>query len=196
MKTVFDDQRNQIPVTVLELKPNFITQIKTVDRDGYQGVQIGYRETKERRLTKPLLGHLKKSGVVSLSKLAEFRTDDIEKYKLGDSLTVEQFSEGEIVTVSAVSKGRGFAGVVKRYNFKGGPKTHGQSDRLRARGSIGASSEPSKVVKGMRMAGQMGNVRITVKNLEVVNVDKDKNILLVKGSVPGSRNTFVEVQKR
>ncbi len=196
MKTVFDDQRNQIPVTVLELKPNFITQIKTVDRDGYQGVQIGYRETKERRLTKPLLGHLKKSGVVSLSKLAEFRTDNIEKYKLGDSLTVEQFSEGEIVTVSAVSKGRGFAGVVKRYNFKGGPKTHGQSDRLRARGSIGASSEPSKVVKGMRMAGQMGNVRITVKNLEVVNVDKDKNILLVKGSVPGSRNTFVEVQKR
>jgi len=196
MKTVFDDNRNQIPVTVLELKPNFITQIKTIEQDGYQGVQIGYNETKEQRLTKPQLGHLQKSGVVPLANLAEFRTDDIEKYKLGDSLTVGQFSVGEIVNVSAVSKGRGFAGVVKRYNFKGGPKSHGQSDRLRARGSIGASSYPSKVIKGMRMAGHMGDERVMVRNLEIINVDKDKNLLLVKGSVPGSRNTFVEVQKR
>lgn len=195
MTVFYDDRRNQIPVTALEIGPCFVTQIKTKEKDGYQAVQIGYDETKEHRLSKPLLGHLKKSGAPVLAKLSEFRTGEPDKFKLGDALTIDYFSVGELVSVTAHSKGRGFTGVVKRYNFHGGPKTHGQSDRLRAPGSIGASSYPSRVMKGMRMPGHMGDKQVTIRNLEIVDVDKDKNIVLVKGSVPGSRNSIVEVNK-
>jgi len=195
MTSIFDTQRRQIPVTVLEVGPCYVTQIKTEEKDGYRAVQIGYRETKEHRLNKPVQGHLKKSGAGLLARMAEFRTDDPGRYEPGSALTVERFAVGDKVHVSARSKGRGFAGVVKRYNFKGGPKTHGQSDRFRAPGSIGASSDPSRVIKGMRMPGHMGHRRVTMKNLEIVEIDKEKNLIMVKGSVPGHRNTIVEVVK-
>ncbi len=196
MKTIFDDQRNQVPVTVLDVKPNYVTQVKTEKSDGYTEIQIGFRETKEQHLNKPQLGHLKKSSVIPVAKLTEFRTKDADQFKAGDPLTVESFSRGELIDVSALSKGRGFAGVVKRYKFSGGPKTHGQSDRHRAPGSIGQSSNPSRVFKGKKMPGRMGHTRVTVKNLEIIDIDKDNHLLLVKGSVPGSRNTLVEVRKR
>ncbi|KPK95859.1 50S ribosomal protein L3 [bacterium SM23_31] len=203
MTAVFNDKRNQIPVTVLEIGPCYITQIKLKDKDGYKAVQMAYGKTKEHRLKKPQLAYLKKLNtglppegeLPPLAKLMEFRTDEPEKYTLGQTLTVDQFSIGDRINVTAASKGKGFAGVVKRYNFKGGPKTHGQSDRFRAPGSIGASSSPSRVIKGVRMPGHMGNRRTTIRNLEVVDVIKEKNLLLVRGSVPGSRNTIVEVSK-
>lgn len=195
MTNVFDEKRRQIPVTVLEVGPCFVTQVKTKEKDGYEAVQIGYRETIERRLTKPAIGHIKKSGERLLSKLIEFRTETTGEYELGSELSVERFNVGEFVNVSSLSKGRGFAGVVKKYNFRGGPKTHGQSDRHRTGGSIGASSDPSRVIKGMKMPGRMGNKRVTIRNLEVIEIDKEKNLLLVKGAVPGHRNSIVEVVK-
>ncbi|MFC1553223.1 50S ribosomal protein L3 [candidate division KSB1 bacterium] len=195
MTSVFDSRRVQVPVTVIELGPCFVTQIKKQATEGYEAVQIGYSETKEHRLNKPKIGHLKKSGEKLLKKLIEFRTDEVDKYELGETLTVEKFEKGEFVDVTSFSKGRGFAGVVKKFNFAGGPKTHGQSDRLRTGGSIGASSDPSRVIKGMKMPGQMGNKKTTIRNLEVIDIDIDKNQILVKGSVPGSRNSIVEVTK-
>jgi large subunit ribosomal protein L3 len=195
MSTVFDRKRNQVPITVLEIGPCYVTQIKTLDKDGYQAVQIGYADTKENKITKPIIGHIKKAGAPSVNRLTEFKTAELEKYTLGAPITVEAFSVGDKVTVSARSKGRGFQGVVRRYHFAGGPKTHGQSDRLRAPGSIGASSFPSRVIKGMRMPGHMGNKKVTMCNLLVIDIDVDKNLLTVKGSVPGYRNTPVEVRK-
>ncbi|MFC1557151.1 50S ribosomal protein L3 [candidate division KSB1 bacterium] len=196
MTSFYDEQRRQLPVTVLQVGPCYITQLRTKDKDGYDAVQIGYWETKKQRVNKPRNGHFKKAGVKPLKKLVEFRTGKIGEYELGGELTVDRFNVGELISVTARSKGRGFTGVVKKYNFKGGPKTHGQSDRFRARGSIGASSDPSRVVKGMRMAGQTGNKRTTVINLTVVDIDKEKNLLIVKGAVPGHRNSIVEVVKR
>ena len=195
MSTVFDKKRNQVPITVLEIGPCYVTQIKTLDKDGYQAVQIGYADTKENKITKPIIGHTKKAGAPSVNRLIEFKTAELEKYTPGAPITVEAFSVGDKVTVSARSKGRGFQGVVRRYHFAGGPKTHGQSDRLRAPGSIGASSFPSRVIKGMRMPGHMGNKKVTMCNLLVIDIDVDKNLLTVKGSVPGYRNTPVEVRK-
>ena len=195
MSAVFDDRRNQVPVTVLEIGPCFVTQIKTTDTDGYRAVQIGYRKTKDQRLNNPMRGHLKKAGVDPLATLVEFRTDKTDEFSLGEEITVEKFTAGDIIDVTSFSKGRGFTGVVKKYNFRGGPKTHGQSDRHRAPGSIGASSYPSRVIKGMRMPGQSGNKRVTIKNLEIIEIDQDKNLMLIKGSVPGSRNSIVEVTK-
>lgn len=195
MTSVFDKSRTQIPVTVLEIGPCQITQIKNRESDGYQAVQIGYGSTKESRITKPVKGHLKKSGDANLSNLMEFRTTETEKFKLGEMLKVDQFLVGDLIDVTSRSKGRGFAGVVKKFGFRGGPKSHGQSDRLRAPGSIGASSYPSRVIKGMRMPGQFGNKKVTTKNLEVVYVDSEKNLMHVKGAVPGSRNTLVVVSK-
>ena len=193
MTQLFDDTGKAVPVTVIKAGPCYVTQVRTVDNDGYNAVQLGYEETKPQRLTGGELGHLKKKDLPPLRYLREFRTN--EEIEEGQMLTVEVFTEGERVDVVGKSKGRGFAGVVKRYGFSGGPKTHGQSDRHRAPGSIGASSYPSRVIKGMRMPGQMGDKRATIKNLEVIEIDKDKNLLLVKGSVPGSRNSIVEVTK-
>lgn len=196
MTRVFDEEGRDIPVTVIEAGPCYVTQIKTPEKDGYIAVQLGFKEKKEKRVTKPLLGHFRKAGVPPTYVLKEFRDfNGWESLKLGDRITVEVFSPGDLVNITGRSKGRGFAGVVKRHGFRGGPRTHGQSDRLRAPGSIGASSFPSRVFKGTRMAGRMGNRRVTVRNLEVVKVYPEKNLLLVKGAVPGARNGYLEIKK-
>jgi large subunit ribosomal protein L3 len=199
MTQVFSETGEAIPVTVLELGPNFVTQIKTPERDGYAAIQLGYRESK--KLNKPERGHTKLAGLPGLKHLHEIRTDD-EGIELGQQVGVDIFAKGERVdvTVGAVkgtlgTKGKGFAGVVKRHGFAGGPKTHGQSDRHRAPGSIGASATPSRVFKGMRMAGQMGNKRATVLNLTVMDVLPERNLLLVRGGVPGSKNGVVVVRR-
>jgi large subunit ribosomal protein L3 len=199
MTQVFTETGEAVPVTVLEVGPNFVTQIKTPERDGYAAVQLGYGIT--RKLTKPERGHLKRLQVPGLRHLHEVQADG-DEVEIGQTLGADVFAKGQRVdvTVGAVkgtmgTKGKGFAGVVKRHGFAGGPKTHGQSDRHRAPGSIGASSTPGRVFKGMRMAGRMGNRRATVLNLEVVDVDADRNLLLVKGGVPGAKNGIVVVRK-
>ncbi len=195
MTSVFDEMRNQIPVTVIEVGPCYVTQVKTDAKEGYNAVQIGYGTTKEGRLNKPLLGHLKKANLEPLKTLVEFKTDSPDEFKPGDELTLERYSIGEYVDVIGITKGRGFAGVIKRHGFHGGPKSHGQSDTMRTPGSIGAASYPARVLKGMKMAGRMGGKRQTTKNLEIIQIDKENNLLLVKGAVPGARNSIVEVVK-
>lgn len=199
MTQVFTENGEAVPVTVLEVGPNYVTQIKTAERDGYAAVQVGYLETK--KLNRPEKGHLKNVPVPGLRHLHEVGPTG-EDLEIGQRLTSDIFSVGELVdvTVGAIpgtagSKGKGYAGVVKRHGFAGGPKTHGQSDRHRAPGSIGASSTPGRVFKGMRMAGQMGNKRRTVLNLKVVDVMPDRNLVLVKGGVPGAKNAIVVVRK-
>jgi large subunit ribosomal protein L3 len=199
MTQVFGDTGEAIPVTVLEVGPNYVTQIKTPEREGYAAVQLGFAET--RKLNKPELGHTRQISVAGLRHLHEV-PGTAEELEIGQTVGAELFQKGEKVdvTVGAVpgtmgSKGKGFAGVVKRHGFAGGPKTHGQSDRHRAPGSIGASSTPGRVFKGMRMAGHMGNRRRTVLNLLVVDTIPDRNLLLVRGGVPGSKNGIVVVRK-
>jgi large subunit ribosomal protein L3 len=169
--------------------------MKTVEKDGYNAIQIGFGETSEKRLGKPRAGHLKKAEVSPVRHLREFRVSDLEGYEAGQKIDVSAFEVGDHVDVTGVSKGKGFAGVVKRHGFRGGPKTHGQSDRWRAPGSVGAGSTPGRILKGMRMAGRMGNERVTVMNVQVVLVDADKNLLAVKGSVPGPKNGLVTVRE-
>lgn len=190
MTQVFTEAGVTVPVTVIEVEPNMVTQVRTVDRDGYSAVQLGYGPTK--RLNKPESGHLGKSA--RLRHLREFKLAG-DSPAVGDKIEVSLFESGEKVDVVGISKGKGFAGVVKRHHFAGGPKTHGQSDRHRAPGSVGASATPGRVFKGMRMAGQLGNARSTAQNLEVVLVDAERNILLVKGAVPGAKNALVLVRK-
>jgi large subunit ribosomal protein L3 len=168
--------------------------VRTPDLDGYRAVQLGYGETKPRKLTKGQLGHLENAGVPTLRHLREIRTNPDEVYELGQRIQVDVFESGERVDVEGRSKGRGFAGVVKRYHFAGGPRTHGQSDRERAPGSIGACATPGKVWKGQKMPGRMGNKRTTIQNLEVVLVDPDRNLLAVRGSVPGPKGALVLVK--
>lgn len=194
MTRIFDERGRNIPVTVIEAGPCYVTQIKTDETDGYTAVQVGFDEVREKVMSKPELGHLKGAGKV-LRTLKEFRLEEIDGLKVGDVINVDIFEKGDIVAATGKSKGKGFQGPMKRHNFSGGPKSHGQKDRLRAPGSIGAGSSPSRVWKGMRMAGQMGNETVTVRNLEIVEVRSDKNILLVKGSVPGSRNGIVQLVK-
>ena len=195
MTSFYDDNGKNIPCTIIEAGPCVITQIKTPDRDGYNALQLGFEEQKERRVNKPKMGHFKKANVSPKKKLVEFRDFDGE-FSLGDSITVEIFEEGEYVDVVGTSKGKGFQGVVKRYNFRGvGDATHGQHNRMRAPGSIGAASYPARVFKGMRMAGQMGNNRVKETNLQVMKVFPDKNLLVVKGAVPGAKNSYVIVEK-
>ena len=193
MTQLFDDSGKAVPVTVIKAGPCYVTQVRTVDNDGYQAVQLGYEETKTQRLTGGELGHLKKNDLPPLRYLKEFRTN--EEIEEGQMLTVEVFKEGERVDVVGKSKGRGFAGVVKRYGFSGGPKTHGQSDRLRAPGSIGAGSTPGRVFKGKRMPGRMGNDTVTSQNLLVSRIDPENNIIAVRGSVPGPRNGLVVIKE-
>lgn len=200
MTQYFEEDGTVVPVTVIEAGPCYVTQIKTPDTDGYSAVQLGYEElpTKSNgnsRLNKPLRGHLNRNGVAlpDLRVLREFRMDDIQ-VQLGEKLTADVFAKGELVDVIGKSKGRGFAGTVKRHNFNRAPKTHGQSDRERAPGSIGQSAFPARVLKGMRMGGHMGSERITIRNLEVVVVDGGKNLLAVKGSVPGERGGIVIIK--
>lgn len=190
MTQVFTEAGVTVPVTVIQVEPNHVTQLKTPDRDGYSAVQLGFDEA--RKLTKAEAGHLK--GLPKLRHLREVG-GSAEGLDVGQTISVDIFAKGEIVDVIGVSKGKGFAGVVKRHGFAGGPKTHGQSDRHRAPGSIGASSTPGRVFKGMRMAGHLGDERRTVQNLEVVAVDMERNVLMVKGSVPGARNGIVMVRR-
>ncbi len=189
MTQLFDDSGKAVPVTVIKAGPCYVTQVRSVDQDGYNAVQLGYEEVKPQRLTGGELGHLKKVDLPPLRFLREFRTD--ESLEAGEILTVEVFDEGDRVDVVGKSKGRGFAGVVKRYGFSGGPKTHGQSDRLRAPGSIGAGSTPGRVFKGKRMPGRMGNETVTSQNLLVSRIDPENNIIAVRGSVPGPKNGLV-----
>jgi large subunit ribosomal protein L3 len=199
MTQVFTETGEAVPVTVIELGPNYVTQIKTPQRDGYSAVQLGYKETK--RLNKPEKGHVKSIPVAGLKHLHEVSSDS-DDVQVGDTVTADIFAKGDKVdvTVGAVNgtlgtKGKGFAGTVKRHGFAGGPKTHGQSDRHRAPGSIGASSTPSRVFKGMRMSGHMGNRRATVLNLSVVDVIAERNLLLVRGGVPGPKNGVIVVRR-
>ncbi|MFN0158505.1 MAG: 50S ribosomal protein L3 [Bacteroidota bacterium] len=197
MTSIFDETGQVIPCTVIEAGPCFVTQIKTEDRDGYEAVQLGFDEKKERLVNKPLHGHFAKSKSKPMRILREFRGKGIAEIQPGQEIKVESvFTKGDVVSIIGTSKGRGFQGVVKRHHFGGGFRTHGQSDRERAPGSIGSSSHPSRVFKGMRMAGRMGGEQITVRNLKVVGVIADSNLLLVKGSVPGSINGYLEIHKK
>jgi large subunit ribosomal protein L3 len=195
MTSLYSADGKNLPCTVIELGPCVVTQVKKKETDGYDAVQIGFGDRKEKNTPKPLFGHFKKAGTAPKAKLAEFDFEDRE-VNVGETLTLDIFEEGEFVDLIGTSKGKGFQGVVKRHNFAGvGDATHGQHNRLRAPGSIGASSFPSRVFKGMRMAGQMGGNRVTIENMEVVKLIKDKNIMIVKGSVPGAKGSFVYVNK-
>ncbi len=196
MTQAFDEAEMLVPVTVLEVVPCPIVQIKNWDSDGYMALRVGYDEIRPNRLNRADQGVFKKADVNPHRGLAEFRVDDVSEYAIGETLNVSMFEAGEVVDVTARSKGRGFQGGVKRHGFRGGPKTHGQSDRHRAPGSIGQSSNPSRVFKGMRMAGHMGDERVTVRGLKVVSVDTNQNLLLLKGAVPGGKGATVVIEKR
>jgi len=207
MTQLFDETGAVMPVTIIEAGPCFVTQVKTSESDGYNAVQVGFGETKEKRLTGGQKGHLgllkpnkkrpqrkKSANIPAVRYLREFRTKDAASYEVGQTLTVEQFEEGDRIDVVGKTKGRGFAGVVKRHGFAGGIKTHGQSDRHRAPGSIGSTSSVGRVFKGKRMPGRMGNERLTAQNLTVVRVDTDKNLIAVKGAVPGVKGALVQIR--
>lgn len=195
MTSIFDENGKNIPCTVIEAGPCVVTQVRTEEIDGYSALQLGFDDKKAKSSNKALDGHFKKAGATAKRKVVEFQGYD-EEHKLGDQLTVELFTEGEFVDVSATSKGKGFQGVVKRHGFAGvGQATHGQHNRLRAPGSIGAASYPARVFKGMRMAGRMGGKKVTVQNLRVLKVVTEKNLLVVKGAVPGHKNAYVIIRK-
>ena len=195
MTSIFSPEGKNLPCTVLEVGPCVVTQVKTEDVDGYNAIQLGWGEAKDKNTSKALKGHVQKAGTSAKRKLVEF-TDFEEELQLGQVLTVDLFEEGSFVDVVGTSKGKGFQGVVKRHGFAGvGQATHGQHNRLRAPGSIGAGSDPSRVFKGMRMAGRMGGKRAKVQNLQVLKVDAEKNLLVVKGSVPGAKNSTVIIEK-
>ena len=193
MTSIFDENGKNIPCTVIEAGPCLVTQVRTKEVDGYEALQLGFDDKKT--VNKAAEGHAKKAGTVAKRKVVEFQGYN-EDYKLGDSVTVEHFKEGEFVDIAGTSKGKGFQGVVKRHGFGGvGQATHGQHNRLRAPGSIGAASYPARVFKGMKMAGRMGGERVKVENLRVLKVVADKNLLVVKGCVPGSKNSYVIISK-
>jgi large subunit ribosomal protein L3 len=194
MTSMFSEEGKNIPCTIIEAGPCVVTQIKTQESDGYSALQIAFDNQKDSRLSKALLGHLKKAGAPASKKIVEISFD--ESISMGDTLSVDLFAEGDFVTVVGNSKGKGFQGVVKRHGFAGvGDATHGQHNRLRAPGSIGAASYPARVFKGMRMAGQMGNARVKVENLQVMRVMSEKNIMIVKGAVPGAKNSYIIIEK-
>ena len=195
MTSVFSAEGKNIPCTVIEVGPCVVTQVKNVEKDGYEAVQLGYEEAKEKNTSAPMKGHFQKAGTTPKRHLAEF-TGFEQELNLGDTVTVDLFAETSYVDVIGVSKGRGFQGVVKRHGFGGvGQATHGQDDRLRKPGSIGACSYPAKVFKGLRMGGQMGNKRVTTQNLQVIKIIPEHNLLLIKGSVPGYNGSIVSVLK-
>ena len=197
MTSIYDASGKVVPCTVIEAGPCVVTQVKTVEKDGYSAIQLAYDEKKEKNTTKSLKGHFEKAGTTPKKVLREFtRFEEGHQKSLGDVLDVSVFEEGEFVDVSGTSKGKGFQGVVKRHHFRGvGDATHGQHNRLRAPGSMGASSYPSRVFKGMRMAGQMGNAKVKVINLQIVKIVKEKNLLLVKGSVPGANGSYIIIER-
>ena len=192
---MFSEEGKNIPCTILQVGPCVVSQVKTEEIDGYNAIQLAYDEQKESRMSKALMGHLKKAKTTAAKKLVEIRSFDNE-VALGDVLKVDLFEEGDFVTVVGTSKGKGFQGVVKRHGFAGvGDATHGQHNRLRAPGSIGAASYPARVFKGMRMAGQMGNERVKVENLQVMKIMTDRNVIVVKGAVPGAKNSYIIIEK-
>ena len=195
MTSLFDEKGKNIPCTVLEVGPCVVTQVRTKAVDGYDALQLGFDDKAEKQVVKAEAGHFKKANVSPTKKLVEFQNFE-QELNLGDTITVDHFEEGDFVDVSGTSKGKGFQGVVKRHGFGGvGQATHGQHNRLRAPGSIGAASYPARVFKGMRMAGQMGSEKVKVQNLRVIKVVPEKNLLVVKGCVPGHKNAYVTVQK-
>ena len=195
MTSVFSADGKNVPCTVIEAGPCVVTQVKSVEHDGYEAVQLGFQEATEKSTTKPMEGHFKKAGTTPKRHLAEF-TDFDKELSLGDTVTVDLFADARFVDVTGTSKGHGFQGVVKRHGFGGvGQSTHGQDDRLRKPGSIGACSYPAKVFKGMRMGGQMGNARVTTHNLQILKVIPESNLLLLKGSVPGCKGSILIIKK-
>jgi large subunit ribosomal protein L3 len=197
MTSIFDENGKNIPCTVIEAGPCVVTQVRTNEVDGYSALQLGFDDKAEKHATKADLGHFKKAGTSAKKKVVEFQGFE-DNYKLGDNITVEVFSEGEFVDVQGVSKGKGFQGVVKRHGFSGvghANKSHGQHDRERAPGSLGASSDPARVMPGMRMAGRTGGNRKKIQNLQIVKVMPEKNVILIKGSVPGAKGSYVVIEK-
>ena len=195
MTSLFDENGKNIPCTVVQAGPCVVTQVRTKAVDGYEALQLGFDDTTDKHTTKALKGHFKKAGSASKKRVVEFQGFE-EEYKLGDSIDVTHFEEGEFVDVSGTSKGKGFQGVVKRHGFAGvGQATHGQHNRLRAPGSIGAASYPARVFKGMRMAGRMGGEKVKVQNLRVLKVVPEKNLLVIKGAIPGHNNSYVIIEK-
>jgi large subunit ribosomal protein L3 len=195
MTQIFDDSGNIVPITLIEAGPCFVTQIRRPKRDGYMAVQLGFGEVNPRRLSGGQLGHLKRNDLAPMRYLREFRIKDLEDLKEGDQIAVDVFTIGDRVDVIGTSKGKGFAGAVKRYGFRGGPKTHGQSDRQRAPGSHGATSTPGRVFKGSRGPGHMGSARVTSQNVRVELVDPERNLIAVRGSVPGPRGGLVVIKE-
>ena len=195
MTSIFDESGKNLPCTVIKAGPCVVTQIKSKETDGYDSVQLGFTDKNDKHVNSAESGHFKKANTAPKKNLTEFKGFE-EELKIGDKLTVDHFEEGEYVDVSGLSKGRGFQGVVKRHGFAGvGQATHGQHNRLRAPGSIGAASYPARVFKGMKMAGRMGNEKITIQNLKVLKVVKEKNLLVLKGSVPGHKNSILVIRK-
>ena len=195
MTQIFDENGTVVPITIIEAGPCYITQKKTVETDGYNAIQLGFGDVSESKLTKPMAGHLKKANTAPVKYLREFQVSDPAVYEEGQKIDVSIFRVGDKVDIVGTSKGKGFAGVVKRHHFRGGPKTHGQSDRWRASGSVGAGTTPGRVFKGTRMAGRLGNERVTIQNLKIALVDPDKNILGIKGAVPGGKNGLVIISE-
>lgn len=196
MTSIFDAEGKYIAVTVVEATPNIVTQVKTTDSDGYNSLQLAFGEAKEKNTSNQMIGHFKKADTTPKRKVVEFRNCTLSK-TLGDSISItDVFNEGDKIQAVGTSKGKGFQGVIKRHNFSGvGESTHGQHNRLRAPGSIGASAYPSKVVKGLRMAGRMGNDRVTIKNLRIAKLLPEKNLILVRGAIPGHNGSFVILEK-
>jgi large subunit ribosomal protein L3 len=197
MTSVFSVEGKNIPCTVIEAGPCVVTQIKTLEKDGYNALQLGFGEKKEKRTTKAEFGHFKKAGTTPKRSVVEFRNTFVDKYTLGDIITVDIFHENDFIDIEGISKGKGFQGVVKRHGFSGvGGSTHGQHNRLRAPGSLGASSWPSRVFKGMRMAGRLGGGTVTIENLLVIKIVPESNLIIVKGSVPGAKGSNVIIRKQ
>jgi|TARA_B000000475_G_scaffold233279_1_gene199888 large subunit ribosomal protein L3 len=195
MTQVFNNTGSLVPVTIVEAGPCVVTQIKTLTNDGYDAVQVGYSDLKDKHSNKALSGHFNKAKAKAKRYLAEFKPVSNYDYKTGQEFGVSLFKEGEIVTVSGTSKGRGFSGVMKRHGFGGGPKTHGQREHPRSAGSIGQASDPSRVFKGMKMAGQYGNKKVSTRKLEIISIVKQRNQLLIKGAIPGSNNGIIYITK-
>ncbi|MFH2056536.1 MAG: 50S ribosomal protein L3 [bacterium] len=196
MTRIFASDGSAVPVTVLSAGPNVIVQVKTVAKEGYNAVQVGFEQRPERTARKPLLGHIRRAKIAPPRRLGEVRVESTDGFEPGQVIGADLFKVGDLVDISGISKGLGFQGGVRRHGFSGGSKTHGQSDRWRAPGSLGQSSYPSRVFKGLRMAGHMGNEKTTVRNLRVEIVDAEKNIIAVRGAVPGKRNSYVKIKKR
>jgi large subunit ribosomal protein L3 len=194
MTQVFNENGVVVPVTVIQAGPVYVTQIKTVEKDGYNALQVAFEDKKEQRVNKPLKGHFEKAGVSTKGQIVEFRVDSVEGYELGQEIKLDLLTEGEKVDATAISKGKGFQGVIKRHGQSRGPETHGSRYHRRP-GSMGACSSPSRVFKGKNLAGHMGSVKVTIQNLDVVKVDAEKNIILVKGAVPGPKKGLVTITK-